>query len=463
MSEKKSLHQELNVTITNRDKSKMQCVGNMQTLLNEATAKNFSLQFSAQAINAVKDFKLAYLAKNTALKGFRPGKAPLNVVWQSNQQELMSEILNDVVQHTNETIRENLSLDLAVSPRVSIKDFDLEKGLEFDIEFEIMPKIEMPSLEKISLNKEVFEISDADLKDRIKELKSKNKNYKKAEDSYKSAKGDRLVIDFEGKIDGVAFPGGTAKGHTLELGSNTFIPGFEDQLLKHKTGEEVLVKVSFPENYHERNFAGKAAEFTVKINEILQASEFANDEEFAKYAGLPSVEELNNLVKAGLEKDCNARIAAKVKKELFDALDKVCNFELPKTMVDEEFKGLWQKLEDLKQQGQVELDKPEEELKTEYLAIAKRRIRLGLLLTEMAKHYDIQIQQDDITNAVRERAMGNPAIAQQIVKYYVENPKAIDQLKGPILEEKVVQHITSLVKINEKPIAVKKLLAEEIN
>ncbi len=447
---------QLSLTTANRDGSSIAYKAVINTLANEELIKTFSAAISSVSLNEIKNFKLAFIAKGTNLKGFRPGKAPLNVVWNQHQAELMNEMANDLINETTQEIVNELNADLVTAPQINLKHFDLEKGLEFEATLNLVPKFDLPEVKEISLEKLTYEITADDIKDRVKELMARHKNYLKAKEGYKAANGDKVVIDFEGKIDGVAFPGGTAKGHTLELGTKSFIDNFEDQLLKHKAGDEVLVKVTFPENYHQKDFAGKKSEFTVTIHEILQASVCENEEEFSKAVGFASVDEMNERVKDALTRECDEKSHVQMKIDLFDKLDKICDFTLPQIMVDQEFAQLWKNVEAML--ARKETDKSEAELKKEYLKLSNRRVKLGIMLSEMAKKYDVKIEQNDLVEAVRGQAMANPAAAQAIIKYYTENKNAIESLKGPILEDKVVQNLFKEVKIVEKATKVKKLL-----
>ena len=453
----KKNHQ-LNLTENNRDGSSIDYKATINISTDEETKKTFKASVSKDYLNEIKDFKLAFIAKNTNLKGFRPGKAPLSVVWQQNQTEITNEIAKDAINKIIQTIVSELKADLVTSPKVDLKHYSLEKGLDFEITLISMPKFEAPDIKKISLDKPVYKVTEADIKEKVKVLFDTHKNFVKADAKHAAKAGDKLVIDFEGKIDGVAFEGGAAKGHAIELGSKSFIDNFEDQLLKHKAGDEVLVKVKFPEEYHEKKFAGKAAEFAVTIHEVQIASVFKDVEELAKSIGFVSSKELNEKIKETLEKECSDRAMVRVKTDLFDKLDAACKIKLPEMMVDEEFAQLWKNVEAMMKNKAAEVDKPEKELRAEYMKLAERRVKLGILLSQMAKKYDIKIEQNDLIEAVRAQAMANPASSQAIVEYYTKNPDAIETLKGPILEDKVVQCMLGEVKNVDKPIKVKELL-----
>lgn len=449
----------LSLKLTNRDGSAVEYKAVINTALNEESKKVLNVSISAEALNKIKDSKLAHLALHTNLKGFRPGKAPLNLLWKQHQSELSNEIVNDAINNTTQEIVNKLNKDLVVAPKIELKHFSFEKGIDFEVSLDLMPEFELPDETKISVNKPKFEVTEDDINERVKTLLEQHKNFAKADQKHAAKDGDRVIIDFEGRIDGEIFAGGTAKNHTLELGSKSFIDTFETQLLKHKAGDEVLVKVTFPESYHEKKFAGKPAEFSVKIHEIHQPTLLKDGEELAKSLGFKTKEELHSRVKEILENECNQKSLIKLKTELFDQIDSASKFNLPQVLVDEEFANLWKNVEVMIKNKDAEVNKPEAELKDEYMKLANRRVKLGIVLTKMAQKYQVTVEQNDLIEAVRAQAMANPAASQAIIKYYTENPRAIETLKGPILEEKVVQLLLKKVKSIEKSIEVKDLLA----
>lgn len=426
----------------------------VNTLADEELEKSFSVNILSADLEKVKDFKLGYLVTQANLKGFRPGKAPINIVWNQHKDKLLNEIASESINEAVSAIITVLDRDLITSPAVNVKKFSLEDGLEFEITIHLTPKFDLPNVNDLSLEKLTYEITDEDVTHRVKNLMKQHKNFEAAKDTHKTENGDRVIIDFEGKIDGVAFTGGSAKDHTLDLGSKTFIDNFEDQLLNHKAGDKILVKVNFPKNYHKVEFAEKPAEFDVVIKQILQAKECKTEEDFSKSVGFESVEEMKKRVKEGLDKECSERSRIQGKIALFDKLDNICEFNLPQMMIDQEFNQLWKNIENM-DKGK---DKSESELKEEYLKLAKRRVKLGVLLAEMAKKYSVKVSQQDLVEAVKAQAMSNPAMAQAIIKFYTDNKNAVESLKGPIVEEKVVQHILADIKIIEKPIKVQELL-----
>lgn len=419
--------------------------------------KSFLVNLSPVDLEKLKDLKLAYLASKTKLKGFRPGKAPLNVIWTQHKNELLNEITRESINSSLHAIVTHIDRDLITSPEVDVKKNSLEDGLEFKVTLHLTPIFDLPDVKELSVEKLTYEITDEDVLNKVKDLMAQNKSFQPVEKGYKAENGDKVVIDFEGKMDGVTFNGGSAKGHHLELGSKNFIDNFEDQLLKHEVGDKVLVKVKFPKDYHKAEFSEKLAEFDVTINQILQAKECKTEEELNKSLGFHSIDEMRQKIKEGLNAECFQRSRARSKLELLDKLDNSCEINLPQIMIDQEFAQLWKNFKNTPKSE----DKPEHELKDYYLKIAKRRVKLAILFAEMAKKYSVTVTEQDLVETIKAQAMANPAIAKEIIKFYTENKSGIESIKGAIVEEKVVQHILDEAKITEKLITVKELLELE--
>jgi trigger factor len=452
-------NQKIHIAIPTGAGKAISCDLETKQIANEELMKSFHVTVPLHAIIQVKDDKVANIAKNVNINGFRPGKAPAAVVWKQYQEKISAELVNAFINEAVVALKNKLDSELALSPQVDIKKFSVEEGLEFEIHMEILPKIDLPDLSKVKLEKPVFEIKEEDITHRINQLADLRKNYVSANDGHEAQEGDQVVIDFEGKMNGEPFEGGKAENHHLELGSKSFIDGFEAQLVGQKKGNEVTVKVTFPDNYHKKEFAGKPAEFDVKIHDIKQARAFENHEELAKNMMFESLDQLKEKVKESLTKECENKAKIQVKTALFDHLDKEVNFNIPQKLHEEELKGMMAQLENLKKSGQP-LDKSEEELKKEYEKLAVRRVKLGLLLTKMAEALKIKIENDDFINAVKAQVDSqHPMLAKQIIDYYTKNPKAVDSLRGPILEEKTVDAMLKEVSFKEKNVSVKDLLS----
>lgn len=434
------------------------CEADANVVTDEEIKKTFNVKINTQVLENIKNAKITDFSQKANINGFRPGKVPTNVIWQKHKDAITQEVFNDSINNSIQKIVDQFEFDLATHPKVELKKAELDEVLEYSVSFELLPKIELPDIEKISINKSTFEIKDTDIKNRIKELAKTRKNFVTAEDSYKAETGDQVIIDFEGKIDGVAFEGGTAKDFSLELGSKSFIDNFEDQLVGSKKNDEILVKVTFPKDYHKAEYASKKAEFSVKINEVKQNKKIEKEEELAKFFGIDSVEVLHEEIKKILELECNRKVKTQMKIELFDHLNDIVKFALPQTLLDEEFNALWKQM----QPAEAKDKKEEEKAKEECLKLSERRVKLGMLLTQFANSFKTQVTNKDLEEAIREQLNSQPPMmAQYLVQYYKNNPKAIEALRGPILEEKTTDEIFKKVKIVEKPVKASDLLKQD--
>jgi trigger factor len=277
----------------------------------------------------------------------------------------------------------------------------------------------------------------------------------------KAENGDAVKMDFTGYIKGEAFDGGAATDFTLELGSGQFIPGFEEQLVGTKAGDELTVKVSFPKDYHKEDLAGQPTEFKVKIHEVLTKEAPVLDDEFAKRFGMEGIANLREAISEQIRKDYDQIARTKMKKQLFDQMDSAVDFEAPQGMVDLEFGNIWQRLEEAKKQGDESLNKPEAELRAEYTAIAERRVRLGLVLAEIGRSNSIKVSQDELSRAVMDHARMFPGQEKQVFEFYRQNPGQLEELRGPIIEEKAVDYILEKVKPTARKVTIDELLKDD--
>jgi trigger factor len=279
-----------------------------------------------------------------------------------------------------------------------------------------------------------------------------------------SEAGDRVVVDFVGRVDGTEFEGGKGTDVQVELGSNTFIPGFEDQIVGAKAGETRLVQVTFPEGYAAAHLAGKAAEFDVTVKEVLAPGDLKIDDEMATNFGMESLDKLKDAIRSAVQRDFESQSRRKVKKELLDALDAKYGFELPPTLVEQEFQSVWTQVEaDLKNNGRTFVDEgtTEEEARADYRRIAERRVRLGLVLAQIGEKTDIKVSDDEVTQALVERVRQFPGQEQQVWDFYRKNPQALAEIRAPLFEEKVVDHILGQVKVVDEPVSKEVLFGDD--
>jgi trigger factor len=342
--------------------------------------------------------------------------------------------------------------------------FGGQSDLAYTLALEILPKIELADFQGIKLERQVAEVTDAQINEALDKIAEQNRPFAAKAEGAKAEKGDRVVIDFAGRIDGAPFEGGTGGDVGVNIGAGTFIPGFEDQLVGMAAGATGVVKVTFPENYVNSQLAGKDVEFDVTVKSLEAPGKVTLDDSFAKSLGLESLDKLKEAVKARLQQEHAALSRQKLKRELLDKLDEMHKFALPPTLAEDEFRNVWTAVEgDLKAQGRTFADEgtTEEKAREEYRGIAERRVRLGLVLAEIGEKNKITVTEEEITRAVVERARQIPGREQEIWDYYRKNPAAVAAIRAPIFEEKVVDFLIELAAITEKQVSREDLLKDE--
>ena len=406
--------------------------------------------------------RLEDLRKNAKLPGFRPGQAPISLIRQKYENAVKGEVLDDLINEQVAATLKEKNLRPAMRPAVKMEKFEDGKDIVLTVDFESLPEIKVKPFDKIKLEKMVAKAGDKEVQETLDKLANSRKTSEPVNEERATKKGDVIVIDFTGSIDGKEFKGGAGKGAYLELGSNTFIPGFEDQLTGHKVGDDVDVNVTFPENYHSKDLAGKKALFKTQIKELRAWKTPAFDDEFAKQFGSDTMDKLKDMIKTELDKEYERVSRMHEKRALLDALDKEYDFDIPEGMVQAEFDGIWAQYEQAKKKGQLDEDekkKSETDLKKDYQKIANRRVRLGLLLAKIADENQVKVEREDLTNAIMAEARRYPGQEKQVFEYYTKNPQAVETLRAPVFEEKIVDFLLGKVATIEKPISVADLYA----
>jgi len=435
----------------------------------EGLSRTFAIKVPASELQAKLDERIEEIRPQMKLKGFRPGKVPASHVRKMYGQDLMGELINKLVTETNQKALEDNELRPAGQPDVQI-DGDMEavvKGeadLSYNMNVDVMPEFEPADVTKLTITRPVAEVSQEQIDEALARIAEQNTQYEPRAKTAKAKDGDAVVMDFVGKIDGEAFEGGSAEQQTLVLGSGQFIPGFEDQLVGVKAGEEKEVTVTFPEEYGAEHLAGKEAVFEVKVHEVRAPKTADVDDEFAKGLGLESLEQLTGLVKDQLKAEHDGASRAKAKRNLLDQLDEAHSFDLPPNMVEQEFNQIWQQLQaemDAGRTADEDKDKSEDELKEEYRKIAERRVRLGLVLAEIGRVADVRISEQEVNQALVREARQYPGQEQQVVEFFRNNPGAMAQLRAPIYEDKVVDHILEVAEITEETVSREDLFKED--
>jgi trigger factor len=424
-----------------------------------------TLQVTVPAGELGKRFsdRLDEIKDRVQLKGFRKGKVPVPHLKKMYGRSLMVEVLQDTVRETSNQALADRKLRPAMQPSVTLPEdqAEIEKvlagqaDLSYSMTFEVLPAIELADFKKLKLERLVADVDDEAVEKAIGELVDRSVTYA-AEEGRAAATGDRVTVDFVGKIDGEAFEGGTAEAAPIVLGQGNFIPGFEEGITGAKAGEARDVAATFPADYPVENLAGKAASFAVTVKEVAAPSRPEVNDEFAKTLGAESVAQLKDLVKQQIEREYANVARQKLKRELLDALEQSHEFELPPSLVDSEFAAIWQQLEaNLKRADKTFADegKSEEETRAEYRKIAERRVRLGLVIGEIADKNDLKITQDEMRKALIEQARRFPGQEKTVYEYYEKTPGALAELRAPIFEDKVVDFVLDKAKPADKKVS----------
>jgi trigger factor len=416
------------------------------------------------------DAKIAEMAPKMRVKGFRPGKVPAAHVRKMYGRELMGEILNDTLNQTSQQALTDRNIRPAAQAELKpLGDLNKvvagQEDLAYELAVEVMPEFEPIDPTTLELTRPTYAPQDADVDEAMKELLGQSRQYeKKGGKAPKAAEGDQLLIDFVGRIDGEAFDGGSGTDAELVIGSGRFIPGFEEQLKGAKAGETRTVSVTFPEDYGAKHLAGKAAEFETTVKEVRAPKEAAADEDFAKSIGFESLEALQNAIRTQLEDSYAQASRFKLKRALLDQLDAKHSFDLPAGMVQAEFDAIWRQVEADKAKGALppeDASKSEDELKAEYRKIAERRVRLGLVLAELGRRANVQVTDQELSQAIMNEARNYPGQERAVFDFYRQNPQAAAQLRAPIYEEKVCDYVFGVAKVTDQSVSKEKLFEED--
>lgn len=427
----------------------------------EGLKRAFKVVVDAAEIETKTQAKLADIGSKVNIPGFRPGKIPPSVLKQRYGQAVMGEVVEEVVSESaTKTISER-DLKPALQPKIEIDSFDEGKDLEYTMEVELLPEFDVMDLSKLELERLKVKVGDQEVNEAIERILESRKDSEPADKA--AEEGDIAVIDFVGKIDGVSFDGGSAEGHQLELGSGTFIPGFEEQLVGVKAGDEKEVTVKFPDDYRAEHLAGKEAVFEVKVQEVRKTVPATLNDDLAKSFGQDSVDDLKAAIRGEIENDYNGVARMRVKRQLLDALADEHEFTVPDGMVESEFEQIWKQFDERRKNNPDEIDdedkeKSDDELKEEYREIAARRVRLGLVLAEIGDDNDIDVSKDEVTRAILQEAQRYPGRENEVFEYFQKNESAIAGIRAPIYEEKVVDYILELAKVTDKEVSPEELL-----
>ncbi|MBN8892764.1 MAG: trigger factor [Acetobacteraceae bacterium SCN 69-10] len=431
--------------------------------LSEGLKRGWTVVVPKADIEGRRAKRLAELAKTVNLPGFRPGKVPMPVVKTRFGTAVMSEVLEESVNDATRTLLTERGMRAATEPKVEVVTLGDDQDLEFKIELELMPEIAMPDFAALELTRMKAEPAPEAIDKALGEIAGRQRELVEVEEARPAATGEVLTVDFLGKVDDVAFPGGTGTDMDVEIGGSGFIPGFSEQMEGMSPGETKVINVTFPEEYGAKELAGKAATFDITAKKLKTATVPAVDDELAKKLGFDTLDEVRKLIAQQIQREYDQLSRLRIKRQLLDALAKACDFPVPEGMLNAEFEQIWQRLEAERKEGRVDDDdagKDDETLKAEYRAIAERRVRLGLLLAEIGRANSISVTADEMTRAMRAEAGRYQGQEQMVMDFFRKNPQAAESLRGPIFEEKVVDFVLELAKVAETVVTPEELAKE---
>ena len=440
--------------------------------LSEGLKHEFRISVPASDLDAKADARLIDLKDKVRLNGFRPGKVPVSHLKKVYGRSVMADTIDETIRDTNTQIFSERGFKLATEPKITMPTEKAEvedlltgkSDLNYTVAIEIVPPIQLADFKSFKVEKPVAEVSDADVDDAINRVAEQNRSYAAKGEGAKAESGDRVTINFKGTIDGKPFDGGTGENIQVVIGSNSFIPGFEAQLTGISAGENRTLNVPFPKNYANSTLAGQPAEFetTATLVEAPQAVEI--NDEFAKTLGLESLDKLKQAMRDRLAAEFAGTTRQRVKRTLLDRLDESHKFEAPPSLVEEEFKLMWNSVKaEMESSGKTFADEntTEEAAEAEYRQIADRRVRLGLVLSEIGEKNKITVTDDEVSRAVIERARQMPGREKEIWDYYRNNASALAQIRAPIYEDKVVDFLLELANVTEKRVTREELYRDD--
>ncbi len=429
----------------------------MQTVetLNEGLKRAYTLTITAKDIDAKVDVELKRLAPQMKMPGFRPGKVPANLIRKMHGPALTQDALNAAIQESVQSLVAEKQLRPAMQPSVELEDgYDLGKDAVVKVEMEVLPQVPAPAIDGLKLERLTVPVADEAVTEQLQKFADQQKKWDDAADDYVAAMGDLVTVDFVGKTaDGVAFDGGTGTDMGVELGAGRLIPGFEDQLVGVKTGDDKVLNVTFPEEYQEKSLAGQPATFDITVKSVKTAGESAIDEDLAKSLGLESLEQLSGLLKGQIEQEHNGLTRTHMKRKLLDQLAEGHDFEVPPSMVEAEFNQIWSQLQhEATHEADPEAAMAEMEgERDDYRKIAERRVRLGLLLSEIGQANGVEVSNQEMQRLIAQAAQQYPAEQrQQFMQYVQQEPMAAAQLRAPLYEDKVVDFLFEKAEITDR-------------
>ncbi|MCV6598978.1 MAG: trigger factor [Alphaproteobacteria bacterium] len=419
--------------------------------------RSYDVKVSAKVIAEKKEEQLLKIGETAKVDGFRPGKVPLDVLKKKYESAVMGEVLDAVVNKAISDLFEKEDIRPAAQPNVEIKKFEENEDLEISVDLETIPEVKEIDFSKISIVKPVAKVEDKTIEETLTNIANAHKTSEALDEKRAVKKGDIVSIDFDGKVDGERKPGMKAEKYDLEIGSGMFIPGFEDQVIGLNIGDEKDIKVTFPADYAAKDLAGKDAVFAVKVHELKKKVVPAIDDELAKKMQCKDLEELKSKIKSSVELEYSELTDMAVKRTMLDTLDSKVKLELPESLLEGEFKEIWNRVEEDKKQNPESSEykgKSDKDLEKEYKGIAERRVKLGLVLADIGNKNKITVSQKEINQAISQEMQKYPGQEKQVLEFYQKNPNAIASIQAPLFEKKVMDFVLELAKVEEKEMSV---------
>ncbi len=428
--------------------------------LSDGLKRGYTVVVPAADIETKRAKRLADLSRDLRLPGFRPGKVPANLVRKRYGGAVTAEVLEESVNDATRQVLADRGLRSAGQPKVEVTTLDEARDLEFKVELELLPDITLPDFSDIQLTRLKSEPSAETVDKALGEIAKRQRTLEPVEEERAAEHGEVLVVDYAGQVDGTAFAGGTGQDMEVEIGGAGFIPGFSEQMQGMRAGETRTIHVSFPQAYGVKELAGKDATFEITAKALKRPVLPTLDDDLGKKLGFEGLEEVRRLITGQVQREYDQLSRLRIKRQLLDALAERAHFPVPAGMVDAEFGQIWERLEADRKEGKLDEDdqgKDEDTLKGEYRAIAERRVRLGLLLSEIGRANGIAVAADEMTRAIRNEAGRYPGQEQQVVDFFRKNPQAAEGLRGPIFEEKVVDYVLELAQVDERTVSPEEL------
>ncbi|MBZ9653687.1 trigger factor [Phyllobacterium lublinensis] len=438
--------------------------------LNEGLKREIKVVVPAKDLEAKLSERLQGASAKARINGFRPGKVPMSHLRKMYGKSFMAEVVNEILSDSSRSILADRNEKSATQPEVVMTEDEKEAekvlsgqaDFEFSLNYEVLPAIEIKDTSKINVVREVVDVTDEEVEEQVKRVASSAQSFETKKG--KAENGDRVTMDYLGKVDGVPFDGGADSDATLVLGSGQFIPGFEDQLIGVKAGDEKQINVTFPAEYGAAHLAGKDATFDITVKEVAKPGELEINDETAKKLGIESADRLRQVIREQIESQYGTFTRQKVKRQILDALDGEYKFESPERLINAEFNNIWAQIgNDLQEAGKTfeDEDTTEEEAREEYRKLAERRVRLGLVLSEIGNKAGIEVTEEELQRAVYDQVRRYPGQEQQIYEFFRKTPEAVNNLRAPIFEEKVVDHLLSSINVTDKKVTKEELMADD--